>query len=136
MQNTLRLTLVLSLSAPALLAGDQRDDFVLANGVEATVVHIASAPKQSTFTLLEYWQATITRLGGSNPIARGTEKGSSGAQDALASANALKSQNALASTYVDLLREVATATVEIYQQFATEERTIEIVGSDVSTTSS
>lgn len=86
--------------------------------------------RQSSFELASFWERVMQTLSAVNDVVLGKSEGKSGAHDALLSAQAVQAQSAIQQIYLDLLQWAMTMRVQLYQVFATEERTIEIVGTD------
>lgn len=67
---------------------------------------------------------------GVNAVARGSQSGSSGAQDALTQSMAAQYASGLIGSYASLLRQAAAHTIRLLQKFATIPRVAEIAGSN------
>lgn len=85
---------------------------------------------EADLKLMEQTEAAMESTSGVNAVVRGKSEGKSGADNALIQAQAVQSQSRFMQAYVASARSDALGTIELFQTFADEERTISVIGED------
>ncbi|MEM1415520.1 MAG: hypothetical protein AAGH15_11495 [Myxococcota bacterium] len=86
--------------------------------------------KAESFQFIELLTQTMQRIRGLSDFARGNVQGSSGEHAALLHSMTMQYNSGLQRGYGEALREIGQHLIELWQEFATTERTAEIAGAD------
>lgn len=100
--------------------------------VAASIPVLMQVPSitEADLALIDRTESAMESQSGVNAVVRGKSEGKSGADNALIQAQAVQSQSRFMQAYTSSARSDALGTIECFQTFADDERTISVIGED------